>query len=179
LSLLRLGRIDEALAVERSALARVLGRNPRLCGLCHNYLAKILLAKGDLDGAAREAAEATETLAAESVPASLSHALGTRALVDLARGDAASALDHAREGQRLLDEQGTINEGEGVVRLAWVLALRAAGQEAEARTALARAANRLFARAAAITDPELARSFLERVPENAQTLDLARTLLGG
>ena len=59
LTLMRLGRLDDALAVEREASAQIERVYPGLRRSAHNYLAKIHLAAGRLDEAAREAATAT------------------------------------------------------------------------------------------------------------------------
>ncbi|WP_437721978.1 serine/threonine-protein kinase [Sorangium sp. So ce861] len=56
--------------------------------------------------------------------------------------------------------------------------LEANGQHAEACAALAKARERLFAIAERIGDPKYRASFLESVPENRRTLDLARQWLG-
>jgi hypothetical protein len=52
--------------------------------------------------------------------------------------------------------------------------LDASGEHASARAAMAAARARLFVRAARIADPARRASFLERVPEHARILELAR-----
>ncbi|HEY4121720.1 MAG TPA: serine/threonine-protein kinase PknK, partial [Byssovorax sp.] len=177
LTLLRLGRLDDALAVELEATRQTERAYPGLRRSCHNYLAKIHLAAGRLDDAAREAARAT----APDLPGArgpLAHALATEALVAVARGEIHRAVALARRAHALLDDIGVISEGEPVVRLALVEALLAAGQRAEAAVAVAHARAALLARAATIGEPDLARSFLEAVPEHARTLAVARALVG-
>jgi hypothetical protein len=58
-------------------------------------------------------------------------------------------------------------------------ALHAAGQQERARAAIATARDRLLANAEKIGDPTYRKSFLENVPENARTVELAREWLGG
>jgi hypothetical protein len=64
------------------------------------------------------------------------------------------------------------------VRLVHAEALAATGQREAAAGVLTAARDRLRAKAAQISDPAWRRSFLERVPENAETLRLAREFLG-
>jgi hypothetical protein len=72
-----------------------------------------------------------------------------------------------------LEAQGGIEDGEALIRLAYAEALDACGKRDEARAAIAVARRRIESVAAKITDPSLARSFRERVPENATTIALA------
>jgi hypothetical protein len=99
-------------------------------------------------------------------------------MVELARGHPDVALASAIRGRAVLDDLGTMDEGESVVRLAYVEAMLAVGRHADARVEAARARARLFERAAAIHDDALVRSFLGAVPENARLLELARMLVG-
>ena len=73
--------------------------------------------------------------------------------------------------------EGKPEEGESQVRLMIAEALHATG-DADARSSIRAARERLLARAAKITSPEWRTSFLENLPENARTLALARELLG-
>jgi hypothetical protein len=59
------------------------------------------------------------------------------------------------------------------VRLTHARALEATGDHGEARIRLASARAQILATAARIEDPEIRRSFLRDVPENARTLALA------
>jgi hypothetical protein len=68
-----------------------------------------------------------------------------------------------------------IEEGESTVRLAWAEALQGSGDAAAARAAIAAARDRLLQRAAKIRDATWRKSYLERVPDNARTLELAET----
>ena len=134
------------------------------------YLALMLGTSGDLDAAEREARAA---LAVDPPPPLRAHALATLAEVLLARGAVEGALDAAREAIELLDELGTIEEGEALVRLVYAEALHASG-DGRAASAILAARAHLLERAAKIRDPILRRSFLERVPENARTVARAR-----
>jgi eukaryotic-like serine/threonine-protein kinase len=106
------------------------------------------------------------------------YALSTRAKIRLTEGRPDEALADARKAAEVLAELGGIDEGEAQVRLTYAEALRAGGDIAGAEEAIAEARSRLLERAAKISDPELRRSFLERVPENAETLSLARAWVG-
>ena len=92
----------------------------------------------------------------------------------LAKGDVSEAAAAAREAMELLEELGGIDEGESLVRLVHAEALSASGDFAGARRMIATARERLLERAAKISDPAWRASFLERVPENARTMALAR-----
>jgi hypothetical protein len=74
----------------------------------------------------------------------------------------------------MLDALGGIEEGESYVRLTFAEALEASGNHEAACEAIATARVRILERAAMIHDPAWKESFLERVRENARTLELAR-----
>ena len=76
----------------------------------------------------------------------------------------------------MLEKLDGVDEGESVIRLALVLALQASGRRRSGGARLAGARHRLLERGRQIKDPELCRSFLEEIPENVRTLDLARSL---
>ena len=88
------------------------------------------------------------------------------------RGLPEEALPRAKEGIEILESLDGVEEGEALIRLVHVLALGATGHTAEARERLALAQARLRQRANRISDPLWRRSFLENVPENAQTMAL-------
>ena len=134
------------------------------------YLALMLSMSGDLEAAEREARAA---VAVDPPPPIRAHALATLAEILLKRGDPAAALTAAREAIDLLDTLGALEEGEALVRLVYAEALRAS-TDRRAASAILDARDHLLARAAKIRDPVLRRSFLERVPENARTVDRAR-----
>ncbi len=170
-----LGALDEALAVEtEAALAYAAQGDRRMEGACRNTLALILSDRGDLDGALREAEDAVDKLS-KNVPAR-AYALATKARILIAQGLPGPALDAAREA--MLATLGGIEEGESFVLLVHAEALAAAGEPGSAVAAIAAARARLQARARRILDPGRRRGFLERVPENARTLELARAWVG-
>lgn len=171
--LARRGRLDEARRVETLAAEafRELG-DRRLEGGARVYLAQIHLLAGELEHAEREARTAAALL--EAAPPLRPSALAILAEVLLARGDASAALASAREAAAVLEAAEVVESGEAPVRLALARALDATGDREAARAALAVARARLEARAGAISDPALRRSFLENVPEHAATFELAR-----
>ena len=171
LALARRGALDEARAVEREAVvsARALGHSRMECG-AKLYLALILAQAGALDAAALEAESALESSAA--APLLRPKAQAALAHVLLLQGETELALGAARKAQSELEELGTIEEGEGLVRLVYAEALRAAGHDDEARAAIVAARARLEARAAKIGEPGHRESFLANVPENARTMEL-------
>ncbi len=134
------------------------------------YLALMLAMSGDLESAEREARAA---LAVDPPPPIRAHALATLAEVLVRRGDAAGALAAAREAIDLLDTLGALEEGEALVRLVHAEALHAS-TDRRAASAILDARDHLVDRAAKIRDPILRRSFLERIPENARTMECAR-----
>ena len=83
----------------------------------------------------------------------------------------------AERTMRALSSIDHFEEGESIVRLAVAKALYATGEVERARASLRTARARLLDRASKIQGGEWRRSFLENVPENAQTLALAREWL--
>jgi hypothetical protein len=93
----------------------------------------------------------------------------------LGQGRVAEALEQACEANRLLDEQGYVEDGEALVRLTRVECLRAAGKVAEAKELAMGAYRRLMDRAAMIDEPEWRASFLA-LPDHRHTLEVAEAL---
>jgi tetratricopeptide (TPR) repeat protein len=167
------GRVDEALLVERAALAAFQAQKyARMEGASRIYVAVMMLRGGKLDEAEHEARTAVEVLATS--PPFRAFALGTLAATLLASGRVEQAHAAATEAHAVLTELGAIEEGEAAVRLVYARALEAKGLLPEARAAFAAAREHLLAQAARIRDDELRQSFLDRVPEHAETLALAR-----
>jgi len=164
--------LAEAERLERMAIEAFRRQGePRLEGLARVYLAEILIARGDLAAAAEEAAAAVAALIV--APAIRVAALGALARARLGAGDRQGALAAAGEAHAALERLGEIEEGESMVRLTYAEALAAAGQEAEARAALALARERLLARADRVADHGWRHRFLHEVPVNARILALA------
>jgi eukaryotic-like serine/threonine-protein kinase len=165
------------LGAARQQLERVLSEsraqgNVRFEGWTCVYLSRVALARGEL-GAAEEHARAAAAIFADTPPARAG-ALAALALCQAGSGAIDAALENAGEAMGVLRSFGGIEEFESLVRAAYVEALRAAGDEHAARVALREALERLNARAAAIDDPALRRSFLERVPDNRRLVELGR-----
>src|SRR6185503_15103919 len=171
------GALDEARALEVGAVRTFAAQeNRRQEGRGRVYLAQILALRGDLGAAVDEARAAAQRLA--PIPPLRAFALGVQGAVLLRAGDAEAALEAAREGTEILLSLGGMEEGEPIVRLTYAEALLGAGNRPAADDAIAVARRRLLARAARIADPAWRKSFCERVPENARTLELARLWVG-
>jgi tetratricopeptide (TPR) repeat protein len=168
------GDLPGGIAIERDAIADAVSQRDRWIEcVSHTYLAALLNRAGDPEGALASALAGAEL--SDRPNRALALALAARA--ELARGNAEAALGHATESNALLEELGSIEDGEGLARLSYVEALEANGEPARAREALERARQRLLERADKISDPELRKSFLENVPEHAQTLGRALPLI--
>ena len=183
------GALDEARALEAEAM-RELGAqgDRRQETISQIYLATIRLFEGDLDGAEQAARAAVR---GASAPTSKCFALATLARAYLARistpphgqraaneGDVREALIAAHDAKRLLDATGGVEEGEALARVVYAEALAHAGDHDAARAAIKEAIDRLRVRASWLRDPEMRRTFMERVPENARTMELSRLWLG-
>jgi tetratricopeptide (TPR) repeat protein len=175
LALARLGRLDEAVAVERAA-AQAYGvqQDTKMLGAAHHYLALILKERDELVEAEREAKVSLDALAgfAPLMP----RAFATLAAIHLGQGNLEAALSEAEAAMTMMEAQGGIEDGEPLVRLVHAETLAATGDAARAAQAIAVAAERLRRMAAKISDEELCRSFLESVPENARILALANAI---
>jgi tetratricopeptide (TPR) repeat protein len=175
MTLALMGRHEEGLEMERRVIEEIAAkRSLRIEGGCRLYLSRILFMMGRLQECERETEKAIEVLTPTRPLLIYAQAIMARALLGMGRTD--QALATAQAAQAMLEEQKEIEEGEAFVRLAYALALRAAGREAEATRSLGVARERLLVRAGRITDPSLRRSYLVNVPEHAQTLELSRAL---
>ncbi len=173
LTLMYLGRVSEARRVEEAAVNTFVAQGDRrLEAAARMYLAMILQRAGDLDAAAKQAQEGF-ALAPAASPAQV-HSGAVLARIRLWQGRAGEALEVARAAMDLLTTLGGIDEGEALLRLTYAEALAACGDRAPAQAAIRAAGARLRARAERISDPELRRSFLAAVPENARTIELER-----
>jgi hypothetical protein len=135
-------------------------------------LARVLARGGDRVGAERELRAILP--GSTRFPAMRFSVLGLLATLLVAEGRAADALAAAEEAVALLEERGSVEEDEALVRLAHAEALWALGRQPAAVATIDRARRHLLERAAKISGESLRASFLERVPENARTLALAR-----
>jgi len=169
------GRLAEGRAAESRAVEMLdAQQNHRVGANARIYLAKILVLSGELEEAEAQA-EASVRIA-DKVTTMLTYARAMLASVRLKRGKIALALEEARAAKLLLDSLGGIDDGEAFVRLTWAQALRAGGDEAEARRAIADARDRVLGAASKLSDPSSRDSFLRNVPENAEIVALANEL---
>jgi eukaryotic-like serine/threonine-protein kinase len=168
-----LDRHDEALSIERQALAAALVQGDRrMAGTCRIYLAEILCVMGDHAAAEAEAERAIEDLL--HVPPLLPYAHALLAETLLASGRPAEARVVATEGMRWLEKIGQVEDGEALLRIVYVESLVATGELALARLALDIARNRLLTRAGHLREANTRAAFLGKVPEHERTLELAR-----
>jgi eukaryotic-like serine/threonine-protein kinase len=135
-------------------------------------LADVLRRKGELSAAEREARAAVELLAV--LPRDQVAAMATLAAIQLAAGRVDDALATAEASIARYDAFGVFGFKGAFSRLVHAEALYATGARPRAVRALTDLAARLAAQAERIHDPELRRSFLEDVPENARVFALER-----
>jgi tetratricopeptide (TPR) repeat protein len=174
--MMRTGRLDEAIALEREAAASFRAhRDTRRDAGTRIYLALALTWRGELGEAEAQAREAVGLLD-DFAPL---RAMGLASLGNLllAAGRNEEALGAARAAHHVFTHLGSIEEGAGLVRLVYAEALYHAGHLDEARQAIAEAASELAARAALIDDERFRSSFLERIPEHARIRHLAASWL--
>lgn len=166
------GAVVEAERIERQAVELLEKEgDPRLLGLARVYLAEILLAGGRAKEAEAEAGQAIALL--EVAPTLQVRAVATLAQAFGASGKLEEAVDAAERAHRALTELGGVEEGESEIRLRHAECLLRAGKHVEAGVAIERARECLMVRAALITSVDWRRRFLDDVPANARTLELA------
>ena len=176
--LVRRGAHAEALKIETQAVESFRAQGDvRMEAASRAYLAEILAVVSGLPAAVDEARRALDV--ASDVPLMKATILGVLADLLVQQGHPEEALHHAEEGMALLASAGGLDEGDARLRLAHARALRSLGRNEEAAGAIARAREQLLAMAARLEGTEWQKSFLERVPENAATLDLARAWCDG
>ena len=167
------GRTPAAIAVLRESIARIHAQGDRrMEGRAENYLAQTLARAGDLAEAELAATRAIDACAA--LPTTRALARITWASVVLARGRVDEALAATNDAMALLAAQGSVEDGETLLRVTHAEALSSSNRGEDAKREIAIAQDRLLARAATIADPATRATFLERVPENARTIALAR-----
>ncbi len=167
----QLGRLDEGILLETECISGAIVQKDRWIEcVSETYLADLMLRAGRLADAERAARRAAEL----SDRPNRVLALALLGRVELALGKTDDASSTAAESHALLEELGSVEDGEAMARLAFVEINEAVGSSQVAREELAKARDRLLARADKIADPELRRSFLSCVPENARTLELAK-----
>ncbi|MDB4934680.1 MAG: Adenylate cyclase [Labilithrix sp.] len=169
----RLGDTKSAVEREDAAIeAFVAQGDRRMEGAARLYRALFLSMDAQLDVAEREMLAAIEAFGL--TPPLRAYALAVLGRIRLTGSAPERAEPAAREAMDVLDSLGGVEEGESYVRLTFAEALDANGDHDAAREAIATARVRILERAAMIHDPSWKDSFLERVRENARTLELAR-----
>jgi hypothetical protein len=96
--------------------------------------------------------------------------LGLMALMCIDAGDAKGAYDAGAEAMEILETYGGTVEGEALIHIGYAEGLRGRGDIEGSKKAIARARERLLARAAMIQTPELRRAFMERLAEHSRIL---------
>ncbi|MCU0675188.1 MAG: protein kinase [Myxococcota bacterium] len=164
-ALVRLGRVDEALAAiarARDVAARVGDR--RLTQVCELYSLRARLTRGE--DVRVDALELACSLEATSPPlAALAFACAARAALP-----SMEALASAERAAALVAELGTIEEDEAEVALVHAEALDAAGRPDAAREVRAIARAGILAAARRIADPAWRERFLHDVPAHRALL---------
>ncbi len=166
--------MDQALAAELWAIKECVKQGyKRFESIARIYLSEIQRRRGAIDKAE------AELRAVIAIPERSSfHALAKAGLADLLLDEerVAEAFALAKEAMEILDELDGVEEGEALIRLAYVRTLDAMKRPRSADAHLAGAKQRLLIRAHRINDRDLRRSFLENIPENQRTLALAARL---
>ena len=116
----------------------------------------------------------------KACPLDVPGALATLATLKLAQGKSTEALAAAEEGMALYQSIGACSQffRDASLRLAHAEALLATGNQEAARAAISKARDWIFSVVEKIGEPEYRKGFLESVPENRRTLELAREWLG-
>jgi tetratricopeptide (TPR) repeat protein len=132
-------------------------------------LARVLVAAGDLEGAAREANAASNS--------TFGIQFGVLGSLAMRRGSPEEALSYAERGLESLGAR--MQHDLSFLYLMRAEALQALGRTADARAAIRDARDHILRIAATLDgDPDLRGSFLTQIDTNERTLDLARQWLG-
>ncbi len=176
MTLAYLGRLDEAQAALQTSADRALKQGDlRLVGSSYIYLSRLALMRGNPADAQRAAQRAVELL--EPARALRADAYAFFAESCLCAGDLTAAVEAGSTALEILNELGSVEEGEAHVRLIQAELRLSLGDRRGAEAAIRVAHQRLIDRAALIPDPAHRKSYLERIPDNARTVALARRLL--
>ena len=175
----RQGRLDEARLMEAEAVdAFRASGNRRMESASKYYLGHILLLAGESVRAEEQARDARALAnVAPPLPTIRAEGLAVLAQILLAQGRAKEAHAAASEAHATLERLGGIDGGEFLIRVEHAQALDAVGDHAGAVTVLRAARDRLLTCANKIVDAALRESFLQRVPENARVMELAKAWL--
>ncbi|NUO49220.1 MAG: tetratricopeptide repeat protein, partial [Polyangiaceae bacterium] len=172
--LLRLGDAEKCVEIQRHSINTATEERKVVVKYSYSYLSKALEALGRFDEAIEAAEKAREGDTFISVEA-MAATLGSRAA--RARGDFDRSLELAAKAKALLEERGVLEEGEQEVRNEWAKALLAAGRLDEAREAARLARDAVLDKAKKLQDEATRASFVSRIPEHREALDLAEHLL--
>lgn len=137
-----------------------------------NYLALIEIDAGNFTQALGYVTDAIAS--GGDMQTALGPYLATASTACRLAGDLTGALAHAKRSLELIAIHGPPEEGEASIRLAYAHALHATGAHVEALAAITDAEAHVMGLAAKIQDDKWRACFLEAVPENAETLALAR-----
>jgi len=175
LALARTGHEQDGLLAERTAADefRMQG-DRRLEAASRLYVGLIALTTDAPELAANAADEAVEL--AEDNQGLRAHALAVRASVALSQGDLPEARRAAGDAEQILEQLGSLEEGDALIRLVHARTLHRDGHLTRARAVIATARDRVETRAKNFSDAAARRSYLENVPENRDTLELAKQL---
>ena len=169
----RLGRMQDARSMAELAISEQSAQGDlRMEGAARRTLAMVLVRQGELDQAVAQAHSAVEL--SRVAKRDLGHMLATLAYVQLKAGRNVEALEAAVQAH---DTDGPIMaSAAGVVmtRLVYARTLLANGHANDARDALRGAHAEVMRQASRLTDEATRRRFLERIWENAQTMEWAR-----
>ncbi len=171
--LARLGDPETAVSRAEGAIeAFVAQGDRRMEAAARLYRATFLAEASNLERAEHEVHAAMDVPGAP--PPLQAMAWAVLARIHLQSAGAHKAEAPAREANRILEALGGVEEGEAYIRLVFAETLEALGEHDAALEAIKTARVRVLERAAMIQDPAWKQSFLERVRENARTLELAR-----
>lgn len=173
LVLARLGKLDEGREIETQAIRSLDAQGHRRLALtARNYLALIEIEAGNFTAAMQSVTEAIDN--SSDMLSAVSPYYATASMACRLAGDTAGAVAHATRAIELVKEHGVPEEGHIAIQLAHAQALHATGAIDDARRVIAAAAEEVRATANKIQDASWRASFLEAVPENSETLALAR-----
>jgi tetratricopeptide (TPR) repeat protein len=165
----RTNRATEAIRTTQEVIAAYATQRDRVGeGRARAYLATVHYFANDTAAAEKEELRALPLL--EHAPPYRAALMAFITLTLALRGAPPDTIYAAgAEAMQLLEEVGSVAEGEAVIRLAHAESLYAKGETERAKRAIADARDRLLARAASMT-PEYKRTFLGTVRENVRTL---------
>ncbi|HMJ14236.1 MAG TPA: protein kinase [Polyangiaceae bacterium] len=171
-ALANLGRHREAIAIAREGIEALSANEyAAQAGQARIYISRFLYMVGDFPAAEREARAALGQTS--DIPTFRAKALASLAQALTVLGNHRDALVAASQALEVLDAVAGVDDWDAFVRLVHAEAVQAAGDTENARLLLRGARDRLLERAARIDSLALRQSFLEQVPENSRTLQLA------